>query len=111
MHPEYPINLFYSSLVLILANNSLYRERGGTEKTEQLEAALEKVTKERDALHQELSEPYAMRARLSEAEQTIKRLKLELSEQSELIDFNGRSANEYKQRLDDFVKCRAKHSG
>lgn len=46
-----------------------------------------------------------MCARLDKVEKTIKKLKLDFAKQSELAKFSGRSTDEYKQRLNDFVKC------
>lgn len=53
----------------------MFLDHGGAAKIEELTSTLEKVTKERVGLHQELSKPNALRARLAEARQTIKKLK------------------------------------
>lgn len=74
----------------------MFCQHSGAEKIEELTATLEEVTKEQDDLCQEVLELYVAHARLAEAEQTIKKLKLDLAEQSEFVDFYSRTVDEYK---------------
>lgn len=64
------------------------------------------LIEDRDALCQELSELYALRACLAELEKAIKKLKISLAEQTDLAEFNGHAMDECWQRLTNFVKHR-----
>lgn len=54
-------------------------QHSGAEKIKKLMAALEKITKERDDLRQELSKPNVICACLADVEQIIKKLKLDFT--------------------------------
>lgn len=63
------------------------------------------MTEERDSLGRD--KPYALYACLLEDRRMIKRLRVMLGQQAELVKFNGRAVEDYRQRLPDSIKRHA----